>query len=119
MKRGNATVGNAPTGESFALQGGGQAWAGLADDPFFFDLQALNDQVKHAGGSRTFCDAGKTDFFAGFNVSAIVLEASPTRIVVAPVPTPVAAGGRPILLPVLVAIVVLAILAAVLYLTVL
>lgn len=74
VKRGNATVGNAPTGETFALQGGGQAWAGLADDPFFFDLQAFNDQVKAAGGSRTFCDANAVDFFAGTNVSAIVLE---------------------------------------------
>jgi hypothetical protein len=74
VKRGNATVGNAATGERFSLHGGGQAWAGLADDPFFFDLQALNDQVKHAGGSRTFCDPGKTDFFAGTNVSAIALE---------------------------------------------
>lgn len=53
------------------------------------------------------------------NVSAIVLEAAPTRIVVAPAPVPAAAGGRPILLPILVAIVVLAILAVVLLLTVL
>ena len=53
------------------------------------------------------------------NVSAIVLEAAPTRIVVAPVPAPAAAGGRSILLPILAAIVVLAILAVVLYLTVL
>jgi Domain of unknown function (DUF4331) len=74
VKRGNATVGNAPTGETFSLHGGGQAWAGLADDPFFFDLQAFNDQVKAAGGSRTFCDANAVDFFAGTNISAIVLE---------------------------------------------
>jgi protein phosphatase len=53
------------------------------------------------------------------NVSAIVLEAAPTRIVVAPVPAPVAAGGRSILVPILAAIVILAILAVVLYLTVL
>jgi protein phosphatase len=53
------------------------------------------------------------------NVSAIVLEASPTRIVVAPVPAPAAAGGRPNLLPILAAIVILAILAVVLFLTVL
>lgn len=61
-------------GEGFPLTGGGTAWAGLSDDPFFFDLQAFNDQVKGAGGSRTFCDATPTDFFAGFNVSSIVLE---------------------------------------------
>ena len=74
VKRGVATVGEARTGEAFALTGGGQAWAGQADDPFFFDLQAFKDQVKGAGGSRTFCDAGTTDFFAGFNVSSIALE---------------------------------------------
>jgi hypothetical protein len=74
VKRGSATVGNASTGDTFSLRGGGQAWAGVVDDPFFFDLQAFNDQVKGAGGSRTFCDAGAVDFFAGTNVSAIVLE---------------------------------------------
>ena len=62
------------TGTVVPLAGGGMVWAGLADDPFFFDLQAFNDQVKGAGGSRTFCDAGATDFFQGFNVTAIVLE---------------------------------------------
>ena len=62
------------TGTATPVAGGGMVWAGLADDPFFFDLQAFNDQVKGAGGSRTFCDAGATDFFRGFNVTAIVLE---------------------------------------------
>ena len=53
------------------------------------------------------------------NVSAIVLEASPTRIVVAPTPVPVATGGRPVILPILVAIVALVIVMIVLFLTVL
>lgn len=48
--------------------------AGTFDDPFFFDLAAFQDQVKGAGGSRTFCDGAETDFFAGANVSAIVIE---------------------------------------------
>jgi hypothetical protein len=71
---GPGLVGRGETGEHVMLDGGGTAWAGLADDPFFFDLQAFRDQVKAAGGPRTFCDATPTDFFAGLNVNAIVIE---------------------------------------------
>lgn len=74
VKLNGETVGNGSADGRVTLQGGGRAWAGLADDPFFFDLQAFNDQVKGAGGSRTFCDANAVDFFAGTNISAIVLE---------------------------------------------
>lgn len=86
VKVGDTTVGTGRTGAAVALRGGGTAWAGLADDPFFFDLQAFRDQVKGAGGSRTFCDAGTTDFFAGTNVTAIVLEV-PTSWLTAGSPT--------------------------------
>ena len=54
--------------------GGGSLFVGLRDDPFFFDLVAFQDQVQGAGGSRTFCDGNENDFFAGANVTAIVLE---------------------------------------------
>ena len=67
-------IGNGRTGGNVALTGGGRARADLFDDPFFFDLQAFRDQVKGAGGSRTFCDATPTNFFNGLNVSAIVLQ---------------------------------------------
>jgi hypothetical protein len=54
--------------ESAAFTGtGGMAWAGVADDPFFFDLASFND-------GATFCQAGDKDFFLGLNVSAIVVE---------------------------------------------
>ena len=56
------------------VDGGGSLFAGLRDDPFFFDFVAFLDQVKGAGGSRAFCDGDEVDFFAGLNVSAIVLE---------------------------------------------
>ncbi len=62
------------TGETISIEGGGTLHAGLFDDPFFFDLVAFLDQVKGAGGTRTFCDGMEVDFFAGANVSAIVLE---------------------------------------------
>jgi len=67
---GRSTVlGRGTTGDVVGLDGGGRAWAGLADDPFFFDLNAFL-----GSGGRSFCDDGATDFFAGFNTNAIVLE---------------------------------------------
>ena len=71
---GPGLIGTGTTGQNVALRGGGTAWAGLRDDPFFFDLQAFRDQVKAAGGPRTFCDGSAVDFFAGFNVGAIAIE---------------------------------------------
>ncbi len=62
------------TGTTHNLPGGISATAGLYDDPFFFDLAAFNDQVKAAGGDRTFCDGSEADFLAGTNVNAIVFE---------------------------------------------
>lgn len=51
-------------GTPFSLRNGGRAWAGLADDPFFFDLAGFNDGLNFTG----------SDTLAGTNVSAIVLE---------------------------------------------
>lgn len=68
------TIAQGTTGQHISVAGGGTLTAGLFDDPFFFDLVAFQDQVQGAGGSRTFCDGQENDFFAGLNVSAIVLE---------------------------------------------
>jgi len=55
-------------GSSIDLVDGGRLSAGLFDDPFFFDLDAFNNGL-------AFCSDGTgTDFFAGLNVSGIVLE---------------------------------------------
>ena len=52
-----------------------KAFAGRRDDPFFFDLAAfLGHNVGDPTVTRSFCDSGTTDFFAGRNVSSIVLE---------------------------------------------
>jgi len=52
-----------------------RAYAGLRDDPFFFDLDGfINILSKEAGKSFLGCTSPRTDFFAGKNVSAIVLE---------------------------------------------
>ena len=68
------------TGSSQALAGGGMAWAGLADDPFFFDLaafQTFKGTLLSTGtldGLAAFCNPAGENFFAGFNTSAIVVE---------------------------------------------
>ncbi len=49
--------------------GPGRVTAGVFDDPFFFDLDGFNDGFQFTGN----------DFFAGLNVSAIVLEV-PDRV---------------------------------------
>ena len=69
-----AVLGEGHTGETVSLLGGGMLSADVYDDPFFFDLAAFL-------GAYPFCSApggpaGATgvNFFAGLNVSAIVLE---------------------------------------------
>ena len=52
------------TGVACPVRGGGTVTAGVFDDPFFFDLAGFNNGLAFTG----------TDFFAGANVSAIVLE---------------------------------------------
>ncbi len=67
------------TGQTIALPGGGQAMVGTFDDPFFFDLEAFLGVVK-GQGAREFCDAGTRDFFAGLDVSAIVVEVPSAKL---------------------------------------
>ena len=78
---GAGTSGNGAVGEEIELRGGGRAMVGTFDDPFFFDLQAFQDQVKAAGGTRTFCDGEEADFLAGTNVTAIVVEVATDTLV--------------------------------------
>jgi Domain of unknown function (DUF4331) len=52
-----------------------KAYAGLRDDPFFFDLDGfINILSTESGKSFLGCTGTRTDFFARKNVSAIVLE---------------------------------------------
>ena len=61
--------------------GAARAYAGLRDDPFFFDLDGfINILSDEAGKSFLGCKAARTDFFAGKNVSAIVLELPATML---------------------------------------
>ena len=56
------------TGSTSSVAGGGQVTAGLYEDPFFFDLDGFNRFKDGDGGFDGM------DFFAGLNVTAIVLE---------------------------------------------
>ena len=75
LYRDGSLIATGTTGNTVQVDGGGRIWAGLRDDPFFFDLAGYN-QLKDS----TYTDAsGLTDvpgddFFVGTNISAIVLE---------------------------------------------
>lgn len=65
-------IGKGMTDEAIPLTGGGMLFAGVMDDPFFFDLNGFLN--------LDFCSPGDTrpNFFAGLNISAIVLEVPST-----------------------------------------
>lgn len=66
-----ATVRFSERGELEVAEGGGlRVFAGLRDDPFFFDLGRFNEIV--AGDAASFRDPG-VDTFAGTNALAIVV----------------------------------------------
>ena len=65
--------GSGVTGQTIVLKTGLKIWAGLRDDPFFFDLDAFKGSILGANNGRTLCDDKKVNFFKGLNVSAIVL----------------------------------------------
>lgn len=48
----------------------GKVWTGLADDPFFFDLTGFQQTLQ----TGTLAFDNTRDFFAGNNITAIVLE---------------------------------------------
>lgn len=82
---GGSPIGHGSTGQVIQLAGGGRAWAGLADDPFFFDLarfQTFKATLLAGGGLAdlgglvdcTRTNPAPTDFFLGLNLTAIVIE---------------------------------------------
>lgn len=71
-------VANGTVGGGTAMGDSIKAWAGLRDDPFFFDLEAFR-AVTAGGEGNVFCvldpeSGGNGDFFAGLNVLSIVVE---------------------------------------------
>ena len=68
-------------------QNGIRAFAGLRDDPFFFDLAGFLDitaalDADKTNDAKSFvgCKAPRPDFFKGLNVSSIVLELPPSLL---------------------------------------
>ena len=66
LRRNGALVARGKTGQNVRIRsaGRGMVRCGLFDDPFFFDLNGFNDGFQFTG----------EDFFAGLNVSGIVIE---------------------------------------------
>ena len=72
-------------GESRVVRGHGiEAYAGMRDDPFFFDLGGFLDILSsEPGKSFVGCTTPRPDSFAGTNVSSIVLQV-PSRLLTRP-----------------------------------
>lgn len=69
-----AVLARGKTGSTIPVAGGGSLRTGLFDDPFFFDLLAFRKGL-------AFCPGGVgTNFFAGLNVMAIVLEVPSAKL---------------------------------------
>jgi hypothetical protein len=70
LRANGSILASGKTEQTIAIAGGGKLRAGVFDDPFFFDLNGFNDNFSFTG----------SDFFAGMNVSAIVLEIPRTEL---------------------------------------
>ncbi len=70
ITRNGVTVASGAVGSNLSVLGGGTARTGTFDDPFFFDLNGFNNGFAFTG----------SDFFAGANTNAIVLEVPSTEI---------------------------------------
>ncbi|MEZ6131696.1 MAG: DUF4331 family protein [Planctomycetaceae bacterium] len=64
LRENGSIVASGKTGQTINVSGGGRLRADLFEDPFFFDLEGFNNGLSFTG----------TDFFAGADVTAIVLE---------------------------------------------
>ena len=69
---GGKVIANGLTGKNINVTTGGKLFAGVRDDPFFFDLAAFR-QFSTDGDSADFCAPG-SNFFTGLNVASMVLE---------------------------------------------
>jgi len=72
---GDAVV-EGPVETAIDAGGGLSVWAGHAEDPFFFDLEGFNETL--STGAIGFTGA---DFFAGLNVTGIVIQMSAGAVV--------------------------------------
>ena len=71
---GGARIARGRTGEVIPIRDGGWMQVGTFDDPFFFDLEAFLGVYDFCSAPGGPAGSSGVDFFAGANVSAIVLE---------------------------------------------
>lgn len=77
---GGAVVATGATNTNLPVTTGGWAFAGLVDDPFFFDLVSFNEFKAellegNLSGAASICSPNPSpNFFSGFNASALVIE---------------------------------------------
>jgi hypothetical protein len=74
LSRNGSQIANGATGNTVRLSTGGKLYAGLRSDPFFFDLLGFRGSLGLGPNTNTLCDADPTDFFAGLNTLAIIVE---------------------------------------------
>jgi uncharacterized protein DUF4331 len=74
LTRNGVQVATGSTGNTVQVAGGGKLFAGLRSDPFFFDLLGFRGSLGLGPNTNTLCDADPTDFFAGLNTLAIIVE---------------------------------------------
>jgi hypothetical protein len=81
VKRDGRRVASGSTDELSAswTRDGVEAFAGVRSDPFFFDLLGFLGSVK-GQGTRQLNDGNESDFFAGLNTLAIVIEVPNTAL---------------------------------------
>lgn len=78
--RNGVEVARGSTGHTVEIRNGGRLFAGLRSDPFFFDLLGFRGSLGLGPNTNTLCDADPTDFFAGLNALAIVIEVPDSRL---------------------------------------
>ena len=74
LSRNGTQVASGATANTVSVAGGGKLYAGLRSDPFFFDLLGFRGSLGLGPNTNTLCDADPTDFFAGLNTLAIIVE---------------------------------------------
>ncbi len=74
LTRNGTQIATGATGNTVRVAGRGKLFAGVRSDPFFFDLLGFRGTLGLGPNTNTLCDANPTDFFAGLNTLAIVLE---------------------------------------------
>lgn len=74
------TVAKGWVGETVDVKRGGEFFAGLRSDPFFFDLGGFLGTVEGAMNGRMLGDGMETDPFIDFNTLAMVLEVPDSRL---------------------------------------